>query len=124
MHCILETSGFESDARKIGLDHDDKHMIMQTIANDPAGGDLISGTGGARKRRFAKADNCERGSFRVVWYYGSDDVPVFLLAAFDKGQKISLSKAEKAELEMELASIESDYKDGVQQRVSQIKRTA
>ena len=42
-------------------------------------GDLIPGTGGARKFRFAKAGMGKRSGYRIISYYAADDVPVFLL---------------------------------------------
>jgi len=38
------------------------------------------------------------GGYRVISYFGGDDVPVFLLNVFAKGDKVNLSKAERNEL--------------------------
>ena len=61
---------------------------------------------------------------RVVWYYAAEDVPVYLLAVFDKGEKINLSKHERNELRKELTGIAEDYRSNVKQRVAELKRQA
>ena len=65
---------------------------------------VIVGSGGARKIRFAARGRGKSGGYRVVTYYGGDDLPVFLLNAFKKGDRVNLSKAEINELRDELPS--------------------
>lgn len=65
-----------------------------TIAGDPQGGVVMSGTGGVRKVRLAGRGKGKSGGYRVVWWFGGTDIPVFLLAVFGKGEKDNLSQAE------------------------------
>jgi hypothetical protein len=55
--------------------------------------DVITGTAGARKRRFAGRGKGKSGGYRVVSYYADNDVPVLLLALVDKGERADLSQA-------------------------------
>jgi hypothetical protein len=50
----------------------------------PKAGDVLVGTGGARKLRFAASGTGKRGGVRTVHYFGGDDVPVFMLAVIKK----------------------------------------
>ena len=43
-------------------------------------------------------DGGKRGGARVIYYYGNESVPVFLLSAYAKNQKENLSKAERNEI--------------------------
>lgn len=53
MHTVVETPAFLSDARSLGLPDAERLAIVTRIAANPAAGDVIEGTGGARKVRFA-----------------------------------------------------------------------
>jgi hypothetical protein len=81
----------------------------------------MEGTGGARKIRFAGRGKGKSGGYRVVTYFGGNDVPVFLLGLFSKGERANLSKAERNELRKELASIAADYRASVKDRVAKAR---
>ncbi len=49
--------------------------------------------------------------------FGGDDIPVFLLNVFAKGDRVNLSKAEVNELWRELSGLADDYRKGVRRRV-------
>jgi len=83
----------------------------------PKRGDLIVGSGGARKIRFAAPGRGKSGGYRVVTYYGGDDLPVFLLNVFKKGDRVNLSKAEINTLREELSHLARDYREGVMRYV-------
>jgi hypothetical protein len=52
---MIETPAFLSSARDEGIDEEERSRIVSYLAMNPAAGDLIQGTGGARKARFAPA---------------------------------------------------------------------
>jgi hypothetical protein len=51
-------------------------------------------TGGVRKIRWALAGRGKRGGARAI-YYHDERMPLFLLAAYGKNERASLSKAER-----------------------------
>ena len=69
--------------------------VTNLLAADPLCGDLIQGTGGVRKVRIAAKGKGKRGGVRVVYYYHSEALPVFLLTVFAKNEKDNLTKAER-----------------------------
>ena len=69
--------------------------VTDMIAADPLRGDLIQGTGGVRKARFAVRHRGKRGGVRVVYYYYNETLPAFLLTVFAKGEKDNPTKAER-----------------------------
>src|ERR1019366_3152503 len=84
MHTVIETADYLQDAKDAGLSGDEMAAIIQVISSDPKAGDVMVGTGGARKLRFAARGTGKRGGVRTVHYFGGDDVPVFMLAVIKK----------------------------------------
>jgi hypothetical protein len=54
----------------------------------------------------------------VITYYADEDVPVFLLDLFAKGDAVNLTKAERNELREILASLVDDYRASVKNKVA------
>lgn len=124
MHCVLETEVFARAAKSNGLSDDERHRIVNHLAENPTAGVLIPGTGGARKLRFPGRGKGKSGGYRVVTYYAAEDVPVFLLDLYTKGERVDLSKAERNELGKILAGIADDYRQSVREKVANISEIA
>lgn len=116
MQSVLLTPTFERQAKAAGLTDDDIQEIAAALARDPQAGDLMVGTGGARKVRFARLGAGKSGGYRTIHYFGGDDVPMFLLALLDKGARANLSKAERNELAKVLPQIAAAYREGAAAR--------
>jgi hypothetical protein len=110
MQAAVFTPVFESDVRAARLSDDELMDIVATIAADPLAGDLMAGTGGARKLRHPGRGKGKSGGYRTVHYFGGDDVPVFLLALYGKGERDNLSKAERNELAALLPMLADKYR--------------
>lgn len=82
-------------ARDCGVSEDERTEIVLFIAANPQGGDLMPGTGGAHKIRFARPGQRKRGGYRIITFYGSEDIPVFLITIYTKNVKTDLSQEEK-----------------------------
>jgi hypothetical protein len=91
----------------------EREAIVSAVSHNPSAGDVMQGTGGARKVRFAGRGKGKSGGYRVVTFYGGDDIPVFLLTVISKGERANLSKAEQNALRAELAGLASDYRAAV-----------
>lgn len=112
MQTVLLTPTFERQAKAAGLGEDDIAAIASALAADPLAGDLIAGTGGARKVRFARDGSGKSGGYRTIHYFGGEDVPIFLLALVDKRERANLTKAERNELAAILPKIAAAYREG------------
>jgi hypothetical protein len=121
MHGVVTTSVFEADAKAAGLTETEINAIVAWIAANPLAGDIIQGTGGARKVRFPRPGKGKSGGYRTIHYYGGIDVPIFLLALVDKGERANLSKAERNMLARELVTLADDYRAGVSTRAARKK---
>ena len=94
------------------LDDLDIQEIAVAIASNPMGGDLIPGTGGARKLRHALRDKGKSGGLRTIHYFGGVDVPIFLLAVYGKNHRSNITAAEKNDLAKLLPQIANSYRKG------------
>lgn len=109
-HALVATPTFEAQAKRAGIGDDEIREICDRIAADPQAGDVIPGTGGARKLRHRSAQGGKSGGYRTIHYWGGDDVPVFLLGVYAKGQKADLTQAQRDRLRRVLATLADVYR--------------
>jgi hypothetical protein len=95
MHAVIETPRFLASASREGLDDEERETIVMFIAAHPTVGDLIPGTGGARKVRFAGRGKGKSGGYRIITYFVGEETPVFLLDIYGKGRRSDISMTEK-----------------------------
>lgn len=107
MQTVIETSAYLSAAKDAGMSDDERAAIVDVIASNPQAGEIMPGCGGARKLRYAKPGKGKSGGYRVITYFGGDDVPAFLLTVFGKGEKASLSQGERNALAVLTKSLKS-----------------
>ncbi len=124
MHCVMETDPFARQAKLIGLSDDDRLRIATILSENPTLGDLILEAGGARKFRYAKPGRGKSTGYRIITYFGGEDVPVFLLDVLDKGQRLNLTQGEKQELRKVLGGIAEDYRKSVAEKVARISEAS
>ena len=86
MHTVVETPPYLADAQRLFSD-EERAAIVDAISTDSISGVVIPATGGVRKLRVAASGRGKRGGARVVYLFGGDDVPVFLLAVFAKSER-------------------------------------
>ena len=111
LHTVVETPEFLAGARRI-LTEGERAALIDFLADNPETGDLMEGTGGARKLRWGAKGKGKRGGARVITFYGGPRMPVFLLTIFAKGDRANLSKAERNELRQLLAGLVAEYARG------------
>ena len=95
MHVVVEAPTYQKSAARAGLTEVERTDIVTLVAGDPTAGDLMEGTGGAHKLRIAGRGKGKSGGYRVITFYAADDVPIFLLDLYGKGEKANLTKAER-----------------------------
>jgi len=94
MHAVCETHAFRRAAAGAGMDEDEISELVGYLANNPTAGDVIAGTGGCRKLRWAGRGKGKSGGYRTITFYSGAIMPVYLLTVFGKGEKANLSNAE------------------------------
>jgi hypothetical protein len=94
---IAETGEYIRTAMRL-LSEDERDDVLRYLAAHPRAGDLIEGTGGVRKLRWGRGNSGKSGGVRVIYYFHSDAIPLYLLTMFGKGERANISKAERNEL--------------------------
>ncbi|WP_366940884.1 type II toxin-antitoxin system RelE/ParE family toxin [uncultured Halomonas sp.] len=93
---FIETPTFTRQIQAIATDDELKELQRDLIAQ-PDKGDLIQGTGGLRKIRMRLSDKGKQGGARVIYFLATAEI-IYLLLAYPKSAKDSLTPAEKAAL--------------------------
>ena len=111
LHTVVETPEFLASAKRV-LTEPQRKELIDFLAANPVAGDLMQGTGGARKLRWGAGSRGKRGGSRAITYYAGPNLPVFVLAVFGKGDRANLTKAERNELRQILADLAEEYRAG------------
>jgi hypothetical protein len=85
----------------LGLVEDDEYAKLQaTLAVRPDIGNVITGSGGIRKMRWAGSGRGKRGGLRVIYYWQVHEDRIWLLLAYPKNQRDDLSRDQIRQLKI------------------------
>jgi hypothetical protein len=90
----VETLEFLNATRVFFVEHE-REALVNYLAHNPLAGDLIPGTGGVRKLRWALKGRGKRGGARIIYFYHSENLPLFLLSGYAKNTRADLSQADR-----------------------------
>lgn len=108
LNTIVELPEFIKRVAK-ELSKEQKDELLYFLASNPKAGNLIQGTDGIRKLRWASKGKGKSGGSRVIYFYYNEDMPLFLLTIFGKNEKINLTKAERNELNKLVKELIKNY---------------
>lgn len=91
---VVETAEFLKHAHRL-MSETEREALVAFVGANPEAGDIVPDTGGVRKLRWAREGMGKRGGARVIYFYHSERLPVFLLTAYPKNRKANLTKAER-----------------------------
>lgn len=83
---VVETEAFARRADKL-LTPEERDELVAFLATNPTAGDLIEGTGGVRKVRFAARGKGKSGGARVIHFFLPEDGPLYALLIYAKGEQ-------------------------------------
>lgn len=110
---VVETPAYLSAAEDAGLTEAERSAIVTALAKGPDSGDAIQGTGGCRKVRIAGRGKGKSGGYPVITFFTGQDIPVFLLTVFSKGERADLTAKERNALRGITKDIVAGYRDRV-----------
>jgi mRNA-degrading endonuclease RelE of RelBE toxin-antitoxin system len=110
LQTVVETPAFLRDCRDLGLSDAERLAMAAWVGFNPDAGDVIEGSGGARKVRFAGKGKGKSGGYRIITFYSGKDVPVFLLNVCSKNEKTDLTPKERQVLKTILTGIVDVYR--------------
>ena len=75
-------------------------QLQKILMDDPQAGDIIEGTGGLRKLRFAdqRRGKGKRGGLRVIYYWWESGLQFWLFTLFDKDEMADLTASQRKTL--------------------------
>lgn len=94
MIAVAETTEYSRRAKKL-LSEQERNDLIAFLAARPEAGDVMEGTGGVRKVRWAREGKGKSGGVRVIYYYHSEGIPLYLLIIYGKSEKDNLSAGER-----------------------------
>ena len=87
---FFETSVFTKLIQKL-ISYEEYHLLQLQLSVRPESGDIIKGSGGIRKLRWAGSGRGKRGGIRVIYYYLTEDEQIYMLYAYPKSKKDDLT---------------------------------
>jgi hypothetical protein len=97
MRTVAETPEYLHRADKV-LTDSERGDVVDYLAAHPKAGDLMQGTGGVRKLRWARAGRGKSGGVRVIYYFHSEAMPLYVPTVFANNERANLTKAERNDL--------------------------
>jgi hypothetical protein len=94
MITVAETEPFQRKVKQL-LSDDERSELISYLAENPSSGVLLQRTGGIRKLRWARSGAGKSGGVRVIYYFHSEMMPLYLLTVFAKNEKANISSDEK-----------------------------
>lgn len=87
---FIETPVFTKLIQKL-IPDEQYHLLQLELSIRPEAGDIIMGSGGIRKLRWAGSGHGKRGGIRVIYYYFTEDEQIYMLYAYPKSKKDDLT---------------------------------
>ena len=108
---FIELPLFRSKWEDLGLTDSDLRKLQSELLSDPKVGDVIRGTGGVRKMRFAFEHRGKSGGARVIYVDFEVYEKIYLLTAYTKKEKENLSQEESNDLRRLIAVLEKQLEE-------------
>ena len=106
---FIYTETFEKQWQTLGFTASDALLLEKMLIDDPHLGDVIEGTGGLRKVRFAYEGRGKSGSARVCYVDVAVSEKIIFITCFGKNEKDNLSKEEKNSIKKLVTILKSHY---------------
>lgn len=108
---FVELPLFRTRWEDLGMTDADLMRLQAELLADPKVGDVMRGTGGVRKMRFAFEHKGKSGGARVIYIDFEVYEKIYLLTAYTKNEKENLTKEEQNELRKLIAILEKQLEE-------------
>ena len=105
---FYEMKHFTKKWQDLGFTDDELSQLQQVLLENPKAGDVMKGTGGLRKVRFAFPGAGKSGSVRVCYIDIEGVLEIHLIDVFAKNEKENLSKAERNAIRIVVEQIKAE----------------
>jgi len=107
---FVMTEWFDSSWKGMRLSDGELRELQTELLRDPASGRVMQGCGGFRKIRMAPSGQGKSGGVRVIYLDIPEHEVVYLMLAYPKSEKDSLTEAEKREMKEIAKNIKQNLK--------------
>ena len=107
---FIETQIFSKRWRESKLNDEDLTELQKFILKNPQAGDIIQGTGGLAKLRFALPGKGKSGGIRVLYVDFIRQEKVILVNCYSKSVKDTISDKERAEYKSLIKSLKEELR--------------
>ena len=87
---FIETSLFTKPLTSY-LSDDDYRGLQSYLLQKPDAGDIVRGSGGVRKIRWAPQGKGKSGGVRVMYYWKKSDHEIWMLTIYSKSERATIS---------------------------------
>jgi hypothetical protein len=95
---FIETSEFRRRWSRLGLTEEDLRELQGYLLEHPSAGDVVQGTAGVRKLRWARPGRGKSGGVRVIYIDFVGRETTWLITVFGKNERTDLSAEERTEI--------------------------
>lgn len=110
MHAVCELHSFRRAASQAGMSDQEVSDLVEFLAENPMAGDEIPGTGGCRKVRIGGRGKGKSGGYRTITFYTGENIPVYLITVFSKGERSDLTQQQRNALRGVTKQIVEEYR--------------
>ena len=89
---------------------DERKDLIDFLPTHSQAGDEIPGAGGVRQARFSAKGKGKRGGARVIYYWYSDNAPIYALLVYGKNGKTDLKPEEAKAVAAFAKAIKATYR--------------
>jgi hypothetical protein len=101
---FVETSIFTAELPR-WLSDEEYRGLQSYLIEHPDAGDLIRGSGGIRKIRWAAKGKGKSGGVRVIYYWAKASEHIYLLALYGKSERSNIDAATLRRIAKQLESM-------------------
>jgi hypothetical protein len=105
---VVELPEFILATRKM-LDDEEREELIDFLAYNPTAGDVIAGTGGVRKVRWALPGGGKSGGARIIYFFHDRENPLIAISAFKKNEMENISHADRNDLKRLTSAIKAQF---------------
>ena len=105
---FIMTTVYDKLWDRLGLTDEDLGELQSVLLKNPASGDIIQGTGGARKIRFALLNIGKSGGIRVIYIDLAHKAHTHLLLSYPKSKQDDLTEDQKKQLKQAIKILKGE----------------
>jgi hypothetical protein len=105
---FTHTKKFDADWTELGMSDEDLARLQNALIDNPEVGDVIAGTGGLRKMRFARPGEGKSGSVRICYAFVPTHGVILLMKVYGKNVLVNLTAADKKAIKRRLGQLNAE----------------